>query len=120
MRIIVGRFCISFELCLSTLDVGLESLPDEREIDESREYPSDETDHDSSTDERSESSRDSCDEVGPEHLPGRAYILHEFFESYRFDSIDKSLDSISLLGWEFLYRDLFFCRHILDLCMFLY
>ena len=80
------------------LDVGLESLPDERQIDEGREDPSDESDDDTGTDERSESSSHSCDEVGPEHLPRRADILHEFFESHGFDSIDDSLDRIRLLG----------------------
>jgi hypothetical protein len=79
--LIVGRFCVFIELYLYFLDVGFELFADEREIYECRECPSDESDHDRRSDEGSKSTSDSGDEVGPEHLPGRADILHEFVET---------------------------------------
>jgi hypothetical protein len=75
--------------------IWLEPLTDEREIYEDSESPSDETDHDSSTDECPKSSRYSGYKIGPEHLPGRPDILHEFFESDRFDRIYESFDLFS-------------------------
>jgi hypothetical protein len=81
VRVIVRRFGVFFELCLDMLDIGLYPLTDEREVYEGREYPSDQTDHDRRSNERTESTSDSRDEIGPEHLPRRPDILHEFIKS---------------------------------------
>jgi hypothetical protein len=100
------------------LDIGFELLPDEWQIDEGREDPSDKTDDDRGTDQSSESSSDSCDEIGPEHLPGRSDILHELLESSRSDSIDESLDLIGPIRRERFDSTLFTTRHFFDFLVF--
>lgn len=115
---IVGCFGIFFELCLDIFYIGFYLLPDEREIDECREEPSNKRNDDSGTNECSESASYSSDKVRPEHLPGRSDIIHEFLYSCSIDGIDESLDGISLIFWERLYFLFSYCGHFFYLRLF--
>jgi hypothetical protein len=92
--------------------------PDEWEIDQERECPTDDRDHDRHPHERTESACHSRDEVGPEHLPWRSDILHELIETGRLDRIDQSLDLESLRLTHRLDSLLFFGTHFFDLGLF--
>jgi hypothetical protein len=94
---IIIRFGIFCEFSLDFFDEWFELFPDEREIDECREEPSDTRDDDRRTDECSESTSYSSDKIGPEHLPGRSDILDEFLDTSCIDSIDESFDLVDLI-----------------------
>ena len=92
-----------------------ELLPDEGKVDDRRERPSDDSDHEGRPDESSESSSDSGDDIGPEHLPGGTDIFHEFLEARSFDRIDESLELLDLVLSHGFDRILFLISHLLDL-----
>jgi hypothetical protein len=66
---------------LYLFDVGFEFFADEREVDERRKHPSDESNHDRGTHEGSETTSYPSDKVRPEHLPRRADVFHKFIET---------------------------------------
>jgi hypothetical protein len=101
--LVIGCFGIFFEFCLYLMYVGFESLTYQWEIDQDRQGPSYECDHDSGSDECPKSTRNTSDKIRPEHLPGGSYILYELFESDCFDRINESF-----------YIFTFFLGHVFD------
>lgn len=88
---IVRCFSVFSELSLDLLYVWLYTFPDEWEIDECRKNPTDESDNDSCSYERTKSTSNSSNKVRPEHFPWRFDIFGEFLESCSLYCIDESL-----------------------------
>lgn len=105
---IVRRFRIFFELMLYLLHVWFKFFSDEWEIDEQGKWPTNNGNHDRGTDNRPESTYDSCDKIRHKHLPRRSNILHKFIETCWLYGINESLNLFDFMFIEFF--DCFFSR----------
>ena len=104
---IVRLLDIAIHLLLRTIDIGFEAFSDKRKVDRDSQYPSNTSQYESYSHERSESPSNTRDEVGPEHLPWRTDILHKLIESRCTDGFDQSLDLMYLIEGKCFKRFLF-------------